>query len=127
MTGLGQSVTGIWLAGAGEGIGAPIPAHIADQLRARRFSNFDQFRAAFWAAVGNDPELSGQFIKSNRERMRASKSPKTRTSDSANLRTSFEIHHINFIKDGGEVFNVDNLRVVTPKKHIDIHSKKRGQ
>ncbi|WP_145520830.1 S-type pyocin domain-containing protein [Yersinia mollaretii] len=127
VTGHGEPVSGTWLAGAGKDLGAPIPAHIADQLRGRRFSSFDTFREAFWVMVGHDPELSGQFIISNRERMRASKAPKARKIDSVDLRTSFEIHHIEFIKDGGEVYNIDNLRVVTPRRHIEIHSKKGGK
>ncbi|MDN0112016.1 S-type pyocin domain-containing protein [Yersinia mollaretii] len=127
VTGHGEPISGIWLAGAGKDLGAPIPAHIADQLRGWWFSSFDTFRGAFWEMVGHDPELSGQFIISNRERMRASKAPKARKIDSMDLRTSFEIHHIKFIKDGGEVYNIDNLRVVTPRRHIEIHSKKGGK
>ncbi|TWY20911.1 HNH endonuclease, partial [Serratia marcescens] len=30
-------------------------------------------------------------------------------------------HHIRQIKDGGAVYDVDNLGVMTPKRHIDIH------
>jgi len=36
-------------------------------------------------------------------------------------RTKFEIHHIKLISKGGEVYNVDNMGVVTPKRHIEIH------
>ena len=35
-----------------------------------------------------------------------------------------EIHHMERIADGGATYDVDNLRVNTPKKHIDIHSSK---
>ena len=127
MTGYGESFSGIWLAGAGKDLGAPIPVHIADQLRGRRFSTFDKFREAFWVAVGHDPELSGQFIVSNRERMKVGKAPKTRKIDSTGQRTSFEIHHVKFIKDGGEVYDIDNSRILTPKRHMEIHSKNRGR
>ncbi|MBS0057256.1 S-type pyocin domain-containing protein [Yersinia sp. Marseille-Q3913] len=125
VTGLGQPVTGIWLAGAGEGLGAPIPAHIADQLRARRFSNFDQFRAAFWAAVGNDPELSGQFTNINRLVMRNKLSPFPPKKEHVGGRTKYELHHIKPISQDGAVYGIDNLRVLTPKRHIEIHSKKK--
>ena len=37
-------------------------------------------------------------------------------------RTKFEIHHIKPIGEGGEVYNVDNMGVATPKRHIKIHS-----
>ncbi|EPJ8533470.1 hypothetical protein PWM41_000215 [Providencia rettgeri] len=31
------------------------------------------------------------------------------------------MHHDNPISEGGEVYDMDNLRVTTPKRHIDIH------
>jgi len=39
VAGQGQDVSGIWLAGAGVGLGAPIPTRIADQLRGKSFSS----------------------------------------------------------------------------------------
>ncbi|WP_406915245.1 hypothetical protein [Enterobacter quasiroggenkampii] len=27
------------------------------------------------------------------------------------------------MQDGGEVYNIDNLRVLTPKRHVEIHKK----
>ena len=36
-------------------------------------------------------------------------------------RERFELHHIKRVTDGGAVYDIDNLRVVTPKHHIEIH------
>lgn len=47
VTGRGEDVLGIWLADASEGLGAPIPTRIADQLRGKSFGSFDSFRAGF--------------------------------------------------------------------------------
>ena len=124
VTGQGQDVKGIWLAGAGVGLGSPIPTRIADQLRGVKFTSFDAFRKAFWQAVASDSELSSQFIVSNRKRMLVGNAPKTREWDSVGGRSVFELHHIDRVSEGGEVYDVDNLGVVTPKNHIDIH---RGQ
>ncbi|WP_241153231.1 S-type pyocin domain-containing protein, partial [Pseudomonas viridiflava] len=40
VTGRGQDVSGIWLAGAGVGLGSPIPTRIADKLRGKSFASF---------------------------------------------------------------------------------------
>lgn len=123
VTGQGQDVLGIWLAGASVGLGAPIPTRIADQLRGKSFSSFDAFRKAFWKAVASDSELSGQFIPDNIERMNNGNAPKARYRDAVGSKSSFELHHVDLVSEGGEVYNVDNLRVTTPKNHIDIHRK----
>ena len=39
----------------------------------------------------------------------------------AGKRIAFELHHIELIKDGGAVYDTDNINVVTPRRHIDIH------
>lgn len=120
-TGTGEPVTAVWLGAASHGEGAPIPSQIADQLRGRIFRNFKQFREEFWMAVANDPELSKDFIARNIERMLSGKAPKTRKIDSVGKRRSFEIHHIHELAKGGAVYDIDNMRILTPKLHIHTH------
>ncbi|MGE0936575.1 S-type pyocin domain-containing protein [Yersinia enterocolitica] len=128
VTGQGEWIFGIWLAEAGKEQGAAIPAQIADKLRGMKFSSFDRFREAFWRAVANDPELSGQFIELNQRRMREKGySPFTPSKEKVGGRDKFELHHVISIKDNGAIYDVDNLRVITPKRHIEIHSKNRGE
>ena len=121
VTGQGEDVTGIWLAGAGVGLGSPVPAQIADKLRNREFSSFDDFREAFWIAVSEDAELSSQFNGSNRSRMAEGLAPRARFTDTVGKRRSFELHHKIPIAKNGEVYNVENIRAMTPKLHIDTH------
>jgi hypothetical protein len=121
VTGQGQDVTGIWLEGAGKALGSPIPSQIADQLRGREFSSFDDFREAFWVAVSADAALSSQFNDNNRSRMAEGLAPRARFIDTVGKRRSFELHHETPISKGGEVYNVDNIRAMTPKHHIDTH------
>jgi len=121
VTGQGKDVTGIWLAGASAGLGAPVPTRIADQLRGKSFSSFDAFRKAFWIAVGSDAELASQFNDSNKARMLEGMAPRARAVDTVGKRRSFELHHGIPISEGGEVYNVDNLSAMTPKHHIDTH------
>jgi hypothetical protein len=123
VTGRGQDVDGLWLAGAGVGLGVPIPTRIADQLRGKSFGSFDAFRTAFWKAVAVDSEFGRQFNSENTDRMYDGFSPKTRRQDHVGKRRAFELHHIDLVSEGGAVYNVDNLRVTTPKNHIDIHRK----
>lgn len=120
VTGQGKDVTGIWLAGATSGLGAPIPTEIADQLRGKSFGTFDSFRRALWKAVASTG-LVEQFTDNNVDRMREGKAPKARYRDRAGKRGSFELHHADEVAKGGKVYDVDNLNVVTPKHHIDIH------
>lgn len=121
VTGNGEDVTGIWLAGAGEGVGVPIPTRIADQFRGRKYSSFGTFRKAFWRAVVKDVELSAHYESDIIERMKRGNAPVVRYSDSAGDRWSYEIHHIEWISKGGAVYDIDNLRVTTPKNHIESH------
>ncbi|MGN1976547.1 HNH endonuclease signature motif containing protein, partial [Yersinia enterocolitica] len=100
---------------------APIPAQIANKLRGRKFSNFDRFREAFWQEVANDPELSGQFKFGNLGNIKNGKAPSPRESEQVGSRVKYELHHVKPISKDGAVYDIDNIRVLTPKKHIEIH------
>lgn len=124
VTGIGQDVTGLWLAGASTGLGAPIPTQIADRMRGREFSRFDDFREAFWTEIAADPKLSSQFSAANRRLMQGGSSPFVKNTEAVGGRKVHELHHVERIVDGGAVYDVDNLRVNTPKNHIKNHSSK---
>ena len=94
---------------------------IADQLCGKSFSSFGAFRKALWKAVANDSELSQQFSSRNLSGMGKGLAPAAPKSEHAGKRIAFELHHVELIKDGGAVYDADNLRAVTPRRHIDIH------
>lgn len=121
VTGEGVEISGVWLVDAGVGQGSVVPSQIADKLRGLRFGRFDDFRRAFWLAASEDAVLSAQFTPQNLSRMRDGKAPRVRKSDETGMRTSYEIHHLVKISDGGAVYDVDNLSVNTPRNHIDLH------
>lgn len=125
-TGDGEPVVGRWLEAASQGDGAPIPSQIAEQLSGRQFRNFRAFREAFWKAVGADVELSEQFRSSNRALMAKGRSPVAIPEEGVGANKVFELHHLDYIKNGGEVYDMDNLRVLTPRRHLEIHSVKGG-
>ncbi|BEN39532.1 hypothetical protein SMKC049_13240 [Serratia marcescens] len=124
VSGKGQQVGDGWLNTAGQELGSPVPSQIADKLRGREFASFDSFRSAFWKAVAADPELSKQFGSDDMERLKLGRAPTVRFKDSVGKRVKYEIHHRDEVAKGGEVYNVDNLNVVTPKRHIEIHKGK---
>ncbi|APV39024.1 hypothetical protein PFAS1_06590 [Pseudomonas frederiksbergensis] len=126
-SGAGQAVSGNWLGAASTGEGAPIPMQIADKFRGREFSSFKAFRRAFWKAMGDDELLSGQFTKLRQMDMKHRLAPAALPQDQVGRRIKYEIHHINPIGAGGEVYDMDNLRVMTPKLHISIHSNIKGE
>ncbi|HHZ8844538.1 TPA: HNH endonuclease signature motif containing protein [Enterobacter cloacae] len=53
--------------------------------------------------------------------MRKGNSPFTRDAECVGGRKRSEIHHIDPISRGGDVYNVDNMGLITPKRHIEIH------
>lgn len=122
--GKGADIAGLWLGSADKELGAPVPTRIANKLAGKEFRNFDAFRDAFWKEVAADSELAVQFNTNNRLRMKKGLAPRVHQEESVGGRLSFEIHHIELISQGGEVYDIDNLRILTPKRHIEIHSKK---
>lgn len=107
------------------GNGAPIPAHIADKLRGREFKNFDDFREALWLEVSKDPLLMEQFIKINQNTLNKGHSPFVPEDGyyygPNEIINKFQIHHVVAIEHGGGVYDIDNLRIVTPRLHDEIH------
>jgi hypothetical protein len=90
-------------------------------LRGVEFANFHRFREAFWKAVAADVLLSEQFNKGNLERMRNGSAPFPKGTDQVGGRKAFELHHRIEIAKGGAVYGLDDLFVMTPKRHIQLH------
>ncbi|MDB5984882.1 MAG: hypothetical protein JWQ69_5897, partial [Pseudomonas sp.] len=119
--GYGKSVSGTWLGDATRNTGASIPSQIADQLRGREFANFHRFREAFWKAVAQDPQLSKRMNRINLRQLQAGKPPFALIVDQTGGRVKLELHHKDPIAQGGAVYHMDNLVVLTPKRHIELH------
>ncbi|WP_397457613.1 S-type pyocin domain-containing protein [Pseudomonas asplenii] len=124
-TGFGQPVGDNWLIAASQNEGAPIPSRIADQLRGKEFKNFRKFREAFWKAVANDQKLAGEFGPGNLAALSKGYSAFVRKADRVGKRIRYELHHKKYISLGGDVYDTDNINVVTPKRHIEIHQENK--
>lgn len=126
-TGKGETLSGSekWLEAASSGLGAPVPSQIADKLRGKSFRNFDHFREDFWLAVAECPELLSQFNKSNQVIITNGGAPFVIEEQAVGGRELFELHHVKEIQYDGPVYDMDNLRVNTPRNHIRIHKKEK--
>lgn len=120
-TGGGQKVTGIWLGEAARAEGAAVPVQIADKLRGREFANFHRFREAFWRAVAMDEKLAKQFNEINLKHMLNGAAPYPDRRGQVGGRKKFEIHHKDEVAKGGAVYDMENLVILTAKRHIDLH------
>lgn len=120
-TGVGKAVSGGWLGEAARAQGAPIPSQIADQLRGRDFANFHRLREAFWKAVAADTILSAQFSATNLRFMGKGTAPFPSTNDQYGGRVKFELHHQVEIAQGGAVYDMENIVVMTPRRHVLEH------
>ncbi|QZN94053.1 S-type pyocin domain-containing protein [Symbiopectobacterium purcellii] len=126
VTGQGEAVSDDWLTVVNEGEGVPIPSQVLNKLRGKEFKSFREFREAFWKAVYADPKLSKGFDPGSLNAMSKGWAPYVRKSDRAGKRNKAEIHHVIALKDGGLLYDIDNMRIITPKRHVYIHSIKRG-
>jgi hypothetical protein len=120
-SGYGEPVVGRWLEGAAQGEGAAIPAEIAEKLRGRQFKSFRAFRERLWKAVFNEERLAELFNAASLNEMKKGKAPIVRDSDFAGARVKYELHHKMGLAEGGDLYNADNISIVTPKAHIEIH------
>jgi hypothetical protein len=119
--GTGQPISGTWLGPELNSKGVAIPSQIAAQLSGKEFKSFRGFRETFWEAVFNDPDLSKQFNRNNLAKSKKGHAPTVRRSEQVGGRITVEIHHQEYISQGGDVYDIDNLRLMTPRRHIDIH------
>jgi hypothetical protein len=111
-------IEGTWLRGT-QGNAGQIPAQVAEKLEGRHFANFGEFRAAFWRTVADTPELASQFSPGNRALMRDGLAP-IAVEDQWHGGMQYVLHHQTPIAKGGEVYDLSNLVVLTPRMHQDI-------
>jgi len=103
--------------------GAAIPTSIADELRGKSFSSFDAFRRQLWKLIADSTYYSGQFDEAALHMMSKGLAPLAFASEQVGGRIKYEIHHKIKIVEGGAVYDVDNIVIVSPKFHIDFHRK----
>ena len=96
-----------------------ITQEIADRLQDRKFSNFGNFRKAFWKAVSRSSH-SNEFTPDNQERMASGRAPIAPESQQLQNKSSYVLHHILPLHQDGEVYDPCNLMIVTPRYHEEV-------
>lgn len=120
VSGEGRVIEGnLFVDGNERGVG--IPAQIASELRGKRFSTFGRFRNSFWKLVASDPEFAGQFDSRSLHLMSKGYAPLAPRNERIGARSKYEIHHVSAIAEGGAVYDVDNMVILSPRFHIDRH------
>ncbi len=120
-SGFGEAVTATWLRGPTASQPAPIPSSVAEKLSGRPFASFAKLREAIWLEVSNDPELSRQLGELNLQELSNKRAPRAPLADRVGKRVKYEIHHKHRVSEGGSVYDLDNLIIMTPKDHIQTH------
>jgi hypothetical protein len=109
-----------WLRGTNKNAGL-FPSHIANKLRGKKFNTYDEFRAAFWKEVGNDPNLNKNFKPTDLYPMKTlGLAPKCAEEQQLGKQIKYVIHHKNPIQNGGKVYDMDNLIICTPRYHKEV-------
>ena len=122
-SGYGEAVTATWLRGPTASQPAPIPSSVAEKLSGRPFASFAKLREAIWLEVSKDPELSRHLGKASLREVSEKRAPYVPAEHQIGKRMKYEIHHKHWINEGGAVYDLDNLVIMTPKDHIQTHRK----
>ncbi|HFO3609777.1 TPA: HNH endonuclease signature motif containing protein, partial [Escherichia coli] len=91
----------------------------------KSFYQFLAFTDTLWLEVSQYPELIAQFSSGNQTRIKQGLTAKAPLEGwrygPKEIVKKFQIHHRVAIEYGGSVYDIDNLRIVTPRLHDEIH------
>lgn len=103
-----------------------VPLEVAKMLEGQTFKSFDAFRNAFWKSVAKS-KYAGEFGTYNIGRMSLGFAPEAPSSKwlagklaRGKAGTVYELHHQSPIYQGGSVYDLSNIIVLTPKFHKQI-------
>jgi hypothetical protein len=114
-----KRIDGPWLRGTQRNAGL-FPAQVAEKLEGRQFNTYGEFRRAVWKAVADTPELASQFPADDQALMRRGCAPLVDEEQRFGEHATYQLHHEKPIAHGGGVYDMSNLKVVTPRMHQDI-------
>ncbi|PEA92447.1 hypothetical protein CON66_29650 [Bacillus cereus] len=96
-----------------------IPQEVREKLVGREFKSFDDFREEFWKTL-SDSSYAKEFSSMNIKLMKQGKAPYSPRSEHYGNHNKYILHHKQPIDKGGDVYNLDNLIIVSPKMHQNV-------
>lgn len=96
-----------------------IPKEVRDKLVGKEFKSFDEFRAEFWKTVA-DSSYANEFNQMNIKLMKDGRAPFCPKTERYGKQKYYVLHHKQPIHQDGEVYDLDNLIIVSPKMHQTI-------
>jgi hypothetical protein len=103
---------------------APIPLQVGLALKGQTFNTFGELRSAVWRAVAADEDLSGAFRQKSFGEMQAGRAPFAPPAfQNSQFGLKFNLHHVESIATGGNVYDLSNLRIVSPLTHSLLHGR----
>lgn len=96
-----------------------VPKDVGDKLVGKKYRNFKQFRKSFWKAV-SESKYAESFNLTDKALMTKGNAPMAAKSQRMGGKSRYELHHMTPIHQGGAVYELNNIIVVTPKFHEEI-------
>ncbi|PRT01307.1 HNH endonuclease [Bacillus wiedmannii] len=96
-----------------------IPQEVREKLVGREFSSFDEFRKEFWKTIA-ESSYAEEFQSRNIKLMSKGLAPFAPDAQQHGKHGVYVLHHKQPIHQGGAVYDLDNLIIVSPKMHQNI-------
>jgi hypothetical protein len=98
-----------------------VPGQVAKLLIGKEFSSAGGLKKAFWRGVAKFRELTDGIASIDIARMARGLAPRADRVDWHGKATSYQLHHQNEIRLGGPVYDLSNIRILSPRAHVEIH------
>lgn len=102
-----------------------IPSQVANLLVGREYKSFGGLKQAIWRTAAKFPELTEGLSARDIGRMSRGLAPSAERADWRGRMTSYQLHHQHEIRLGGPVYDLSNIRALTPRAHGELHRVKR--
>ena len=111
---------------SGTGQNDPVVSAVASRLAGRQYKSFNELRSELWIAVAEDASLCAKYGLDFTGVLKG-RAPYAPEETRVGKRIKYELHHLKPIKQRGAfaVYDLDNLRILDPRAHIEAHRKYR--